>query len=108
MGNETSSESPKVGYHVLQVQPNSPGKAAGLISFFDFIIAADGVVFVTIFTLISFPFFKIFFKLNKKDKEDSRFIDTLKNKLGREVKLTVYNSRTESIRGIISLTFFLW
>ena len=31
------------GYHVLKVQNNSPGSRAGLESFFDFIIAVNGV-----------------------------------------------------------------
>ena len=32
----------QVGYRVLGVQPNSPAEKGGLVSFFDFIIAADG------------------------------------------------------------------
>lgn len=31
-----------LGYRVLGVQPNSPASAAGLVSFFDFLIGADG------------------------------------------------------------------
>ena len=31
-----------LGYRVLGVQPNSPASAAGLVSFFDFIVGANG------------------------------------------------------------------
>ena len=44
MGNNRSREEiEKVGYRVLGVQPNSPAAQGGLVSFFDFIIAANGV-----------------------------------------------------------------
>jgi hypothetical protein len=42
MGNEVSAEggeAPAVGYHVLRVNPGSPGHVAGLIPFFDFIVS---------------------------------------------------------------------
>lgn len=32
----------KCGYRVLGVQPNSPASKVGLVSFFDFVVAADG------------------------------------------------------------------
>ena len=32
----------QVGYRVLGVQPNSPAAVGGLVSFFDFIVAAKG------------------------------------------------------------------
>jgi hypothetical protein len=31
-----------LGYRVLGVQPNSPASAAGLVSFFDFLVGANG------------------------------------------------------------------
>lgn len=45
MGNDFSSrdENEYVGYRVLGVQPNSPSADANLVSFFDFIIEANGV-----------------------------------------------------------------
>lgn len=44
MGNGPSQEEiEKVGYRVLGVQPNSPAAQGGLVSFFDFIVAANGV-----------------------------------------------------------------
>jgi hypothetical protein len=43
MGNSASSqEAERVGYRVLGVQANSPASAAKLVSFFDFIVAANG------------------------------------------------------------------
>ena len=42
-----ATEADKVGFHVVQVQPNSPGALAGLVSFFDFIVAANGVPLVS-------------------------------------------------------------
>jgi len=88
MGNENSSlDKPKVGYHVLHVHPNGPGKSAFLVSFFDFIISADGIFF---------------------EKEDTKFVDILKNKIGKEVKLKVYNVRTETIREVILVPSDSW
>jgi GRASP55/65 PDZ-like domain len=53
MGNQQSNENDKAGgwvgdnfeegYHILKVQKNSPGERAGLVAFFDFIVAADSV-----------------------------------------------------------------
>ena len=43
MGNAQGGAKPgKCGYRVLGVQPNSPASKVGLVSFFDFIVAADG------------------------------------------------------------------
>lgn len=79
MGSEQSTvnASPKVGYHVLQVHSSSPGEACGLIAFFDFIVAAQDIAF---------------------DKEDSSFVNILKENIGKEVRLIVYNTKTESLR----------
>lgn len=33
-----------LGYRVLGVQPNSPASKAGLVSFFDFMVGANGVM----------------------------------------------------------------
>ena len=49
MGNGSShEESEKVGYRVLGVQPNSPAEKGGLVSFFDFIISANGIPLKTL------------------------------------------------------------
>lgn len=63
MGARPSASAPKSGCHVLkvvfhslrfslshtslQVQPGSPGDAAGLISFFDFIVQVNGLSLVS-------------------------------------------------------------
>ena len=43
MGNAESyeQETTLVGYRVLGVQPNSPASSVGLVSFFDFVVAAN-------------------------------------------------------------------
>ena len=38
----------QVGYRVLGVQPNSPAAVGGLVSFFDFIVAAKGIPLATL------------------------------------------------------------
>lgn len=44
MGNSKSQlEAEHLGYRVLGVQPNSPAAKGGLVSFFDFIVAANGI-----------------------------------------------------------------
>ena len=49
MGNGPSQEeADKVGYRVLGVQPNSPAAKGGLVSFFDFIVAANGIPLKTL------------------------------------------------------------
>ena len=45
MGNSTSNidDIEQVGYRVLGVQANSPAAKGGLVSFFDFIVQANGI-----------------------------------------------------------------
>jgi hypothetical protein len=45
MGNNASMEEDlqKVGYRVLGVQAHSPAARCGLVSFFDFIVEANGI-----------------------------------------------------------------
>ncbi|XP_076088886.1 Golgi reassembly-stacking protein 2-like [Mytilus galloprovincialis] len=80
MGAAFSTEIPgggTEGYHVLRVQPGSPGHKAGLEAFFDFIVAIGNT------------------RLNQDD-------DTLKSLLRanieKEVKMVVYSSKTQSVR----------
>lgn len=53
MGASNSQEEPSlegknnVGYRVLGVQCDSPAEKGGLVSFFDFIVAANGVALQT-------------------------------------------------------------
>ncbi|XP_063699849.1 Golgi reassembly-stacking protein 2 isoform X2 [Culicoides brevitarsis] len=67
------------GYHVLRVQDNSPGKIAGMESFFDFILAIDQT------------------RLNQ---DNDSLKSMLQANLNKETKLTVYSSKTQTIRVI--------
>ena len=92
MGNEASSETgsagsegaerPTVGYHVLRVNPASPGHAAGLIPFFDFIVSVGSDAQHQ--TALA--------------SEDSTLVDALQLNAGRELTLGVYSSRSDSVR----------
>eukprot|EP01119_Soliformovum_irregulare_P006585 TRINITY_DN187_c0_g1_i1.p1 TRINITY_DN187_c0_g1~~TRINITY_DN187_c0_g1_i1.p1 ORF type:complete len:378 (-),score=108.68 TRINITY_DN187_c0_g1_i1:38-1135(-) len=88
MGNaESSNHSHGGGFHILQVQPNSPGSRAGLHSYFDFIVAANGIPLI---------------------KEDTQFVDLLRGNLNKEIKITVYNLRTETTRETILIPSDSW
>ncbi|EFA75219.1 golgi reassembly stacking protein [Heterostelium album PN500] len=76
----------RTGYHVLQVQPNSPA-CGRLVPFFDFIVAANQVVF---------------------DKEDSRFSDTFKENIEKEVHLIVYNIKSDTTREQVIVPSNTW
>lgn len=80
MGGTSSVEVPgggSEGYHVLKVQENSPGHKAGLESFFDYIIAANGI------------------RLN----QDSDFLkSTCSQNIDKPVQLLVYSSKDQSVR----------
>eukprot|EP00941_MAST-03F_sp_MAST-3F-sp1_P000937 g937.t1 len=77
MGQKNSSLT--TGYRVLGVQANSPGRKANLISFFDFIIAADGQAF---------------------EEEGPEFFNLIRAAGSSEspLKLTVYNTKSRSVR----------
>jgi hypothetical protein len=84
MGNETSAPEegavkPVVGYHVLRVNPSSPGSIAGLVPFFDFIVSVGDVPL---------------------EEEDSKLVDALQQNVGKSLTLGVFSSRTESVRYI--------
>jgi C-terminal processing protease CtpA/Prc len=81
MGNSASQEElDSVGYRVLGVQPNSPASLAGLVSFFDFIVAAD-----------SFPL-KVL---------DQKFVDMIKEHEDKPLPLTIYNIKSETTRDVV-------
>ncbi|CAN0452243.1 unnamed protein product, partial [Phaeothamnion confervicola] len=63
------------GYRVLGVQPNSPAGAVGLVSFFDFIVAANGVPLRTL---------------------DNTFIELIKSSQDKQLPLTVYNYKSQA------------
>jgi hypothetical protein len=83
MGNEQSVpvdepvQKPVVGYHVLRVNPSSPGSVAGLVPFFDFIVSVGD-------TLL--------------EEEDSKLVDALQQNVGKALTLGVFSSRSESVR----------
>ncbi|KAM3861980.1 Golgi reassembly-stacking protein 2-like [Diretmus argenteus] len=80
MGGSQSVEIPgggSVGYHVLRVQDNSPGRCAGLEPFFDFIISICDT------------------RLNK---DNDTLKDLLKVNVERPIKMLVYSSKTLDLR----------
>uniref|UniRef100_A0AC34QZH4 PDZ GRASP-type domain-containing protein n=1 Tax=Panagrolaimus sp. JU765 TaxID=591449 RepID=A0AC34QZH4_9BILA len=80
MGNSESSIIPgggTEGYHVLRVQENSPGQAAGLESFFDYIVAIGNT---------------------RLDKDNDQLKELLRQNVERPIELTVYNSKTQTVR----------
>lgn len=82
MGNSNSSEEDsfgKVGYRVLGVQPESPASRIGLVSFFDFIVAANGVPLSTL---------------------DNTFIELIKSSEDKPLPLRVYNCKSKSFRDL--------
>jgi len=81
MGNSASQEEiDSVGYRVLGVQPNSPAAVAGLVSFFDFIVAAD-----------SYPL-KVL---------DQKFVEMIKGHEDKPLPLTIYNIKSETTRDVV-------
>ncbi|KRX55966.1 WD40 repeat-containing protein SMU1, partial [Trichinella sp. T9] len=79
MGNQQSGfqVGGKEGYHVLRVQENSPGQRAGLETFFDFIVAVGN---------------------QRLDKDNDSLREILKQHVERPLEITVYNSKTQTIR----------
>ncbi|KAI3413872.1 hypothetical protein GPALN_011347 [Globodera pallida] len=65
------------GYHVLRVQENSPGQMAGLEPFFDFIVAIGNT---------------------RLDKDNDSLKENLKQNIDKPLELTVYNSKTQTVR----------
>jgi hypothetical protein len=80
MGNSESAPIPgggSEGYHVLRVQENSPGQAAGLEPFFDYVVAIGEV---------------------RLDKDDDTLKQLLRQSVEKPLELTVYNSKTQTVR----------
>lgn len=90
MGGYHSSEVPgggTEGYHVLRVQENSPGHAAGLEAFFDFIVAIGNT------------------RLNQ---DNDTLKELLKSNIEKPVKMTVYSSKTQSVRDVTITPSHTW
>nr|XP_018905533.1 PREDICTED: Golgi reassembly-stacking protein 2 isoform X2 [Bemisia tabaci] len=82
MGGSQSAEIPgggTEGYHVLKVQDRSPGEAAGLEAFFDFIVAVG---------------------TQRLDQDNDTLKEILKSNIDKELKMVVYSSKTQSIRQV--------
>ncbi|KAF2072914.1 hypothetical protein CYY_005771 [Polysphondylium violaceum] len=86
--NQIQEENPynKTGYHVLQVHSNSPSSGK-LYPFFDFIVAANQVVF---------------------EKEDQRFSEIFRNNIDKNVHLIVYNIKTDTTREVVITPSTTW
>ena len=81
MGNSGSAEEQdRVGYRVLGVQASSPSAAVGLVSFFDFIVAANDVELRTL---------------------DTTLIDMIKEHEDKELSLKVYNWKNNTLRDVV-------
>ncbi|PAV81114.1 hypothetical protein WR25_22371 isoform B [Diploscapter pachys] len=80
MGNSESVPIPgggTEGYHILRVQENSPGMMAGLEPFFDFIVSIGNT---------------------RLDKDNDAMKEILKQHVDKPIELTVYNSKTQTVR----------
>lgn len=90
MGSSYSVEIPgggTEGYHVLRVQDGSPGQKAGLEAFFDFIVAIGNT---------------------RLDQDNDTLKELLKNGLDKELQITVYSSKTQSIRETVIVPSVTW
>ncbi|XP_074651798.1 Golgi reassembly-stacking protein 2-like [Tubulanus polymorphus] len=82
MGGSQSVEIPgggTEGYHVLRVQDNSPGSAAGLEAFFDFIVAIGN---------------------SRLNQDNETLKETLKSNIEKPVTMMVYSSKTQNVREV--------
>lgn len=90
MGSSHSVEIPgggTEGYHVLRVQQGSPGQKAGLEAFFDFIVAIGNI---------------------RLDQDNDILKELLKSNVDNELTITVYSSKTQSLRQTIIVPSLTW
>lgn len=90
MGGSQSVEVPgggTEGYHVLRVQDGSPGQRAGLEAFFDFVVAIGNT------------------RLNQ-DNDTLKHL--LKANVEKEIAMTVYSSKSQTIREVFITPSTLW
>lgn len=90
MGGSQSVEIPgggTEGYHVLRVQENSPGQIAGLEAFFDFVVSIGNT---------------------RLDQDNDTLKELLKSNIEKELKMTVYSSKTQTIRTVNITPSNLW
>lgn len=90
MGSSHSIEIPgggTEGYHVLRVQAGSPGQKAGLEAFFDFIVAIGNT---------------------RLDQDNDTLKELLKSGVDKKLTLTVYSSKTQSVRQTVIVPSLTW
>lgn len=75
------------GYHVLRVQDGSPGHAAGLEPFFDFIVAIGNT---------------------RLDQDNETFKDLLKANIDKHMAMTIYSSKSQQLREITMVPSNMW
>jgi len=81
-----------LGYRVLGVQPNSPASTAGLVSFFDFLVGANGIMLFNVEAEETENE-----KGEKKTVDDEFFVDVdfpefLKQNIDTEIELCTFAS----------------
>lgn len=79
MGNDTSSPSTS-GFRVLSVQRDSPGATSGLVSYFDFILAANG---------------------HRLEEDDETFTNAIRESEDADMVLSVYNVKACTVREVV-------
>ncbi|XP_012251383.1 Golgi reassembly-stacking protein 2 [Athalia rosae] len=90
MGSSQSVEIPgggTEGYHVLRVQQGSPGEKAGLEAFFDFIVAIGNT---------------------RLDQDNDTLKELLRAGVDRELQITIYSSKTQSVRQSVIVPSMTW
>ncbi|KAK2589259.1 hypothetical protein KPH14_007819 [Odynerus spinipes] len=75
------------GYHILRVQDGSPGQKAGLEAFFDFIVSIGNT---------------------RLDQDNDTLKELLKTNVDKEVIITVYSSKTQSVRQTVIVPSMTW
>ena len=83
----TSASQYTCGYRVLDVQPNSPGLQAGLVSFFDFIMKAEDQTFET---------------------EGEDLVNLLTRHKNQKLALVVYNTKSRTYREVSIIPSDTW
>ncbi|RQM21615.1 hypothetical protein B5M09_007431 [Aphanomyces astaci] len=89
MGNDQSTAATQVvddqgndhvGFRVLGIQENSPAAVVGFVSFFDFILSANGI------------------------RLDSTFMELIARSEDKPLQLSVYNIKSQTTRGMLGVT----
>lgn len=75
------------GYHVLRVQDGSPGQKAGLEAFFDFVVAIGNT---------------------RLDQDNDTLKGLLKANIDKEVRMTIYSSKSQSVREVTIIPSTTW